>query len=396
MVFSFINLIYLLTVGTIISIIFGEFGKYPFGAAFSAGIQDILVAMTVLAFIFWKFIIEKKIIIPKAFKLIILFWAAALVSLFFSNNLKGILYLLRYIFYSSLFLVGFELVRGKIITSQKVHQYLFFTAILLAIIGFFQFIFFPDLKPLEPLGFDPHKYRLFSTFLDPNFLGTFLNICLVSGILYYLQTKSKKILVVVIILLCAIFLTFSRSAYLMMLLIIFFWSIKNYKKILLFFCFSIFIAYLLVPKFNERISGAFNLDKSSSERLGSWKNGVVVFLENPSMGVGFNNLSEYIRKNNLAKSFQTENTHSLSGVDSSLLFILATTGITGFIIYLSFWSFLIYFFSQNKSNNTSYFSLILILALFINSQFINSLFYPEIMIGYFLYFGVSMADISDG
>ena len=44
---------------------------------------------------------------------------------------------------------------------------------LIVLLGFIQLMFYPALRNLYYLGWDEHLYRMFSTFLDPNFAGAF-------------------------------------------------------------------------------------------------------------------------------------------------------------------------------------------------------------------------------
>ena len=62
---------------------------------------------------------------------------------------------------------------------------IFRLGVVLSLIGFLQLLYYPDLEPLYRYGYDPHKNRLFSTFLDPNLLGSILNICLITGLFLF-------------------------------------------------------------------------------------------------------------------------------------------------------------------------------------------------------------------
>lgn len=434
------NLILFLYIASFFSLTLGEFGQFPFASTgFSISITDILLSFNLTAILIWNIAIKKNLKLPNNFIFLIIFWAVGIFSLFLSLDLSGWFYLLRFVIYSSTFYLTYHLVKTKILGLDEFLALLKVTSITLAVLGFFQLIFFPDLEILSYLGYDPHKYRLFSTFLDPNFLGTFLSFSL-ACLIYDLTTKhfsnlslylkdNKWSLISVLILGLAILLTFSRSAYLISgiaLLIIL--SVRSYK-LLAGFLLLVVILYLVLPAFNNRIQGAINIDKSAGERFSSWEKGLIIFQENPALGVGFNNVRNYTQTSNLLKVFTPDGGNSGAGIDSGLIFVLATTGLVGF---LSFITFLIRLISDQVSSfttnikafytiklrpfkfmdqvtklpgigtwyrdssstkklrytNLSLPLLALSLGLLANSFFINSLFFPQIMFVFYSMQGV--------
>ena len=138
------------------------------------------------------------------------------------------------------------------------------------------------------------------------------------------------------------------------------------------------------------MQGGINIDKSASERLISWHNGVNIFTKNPIVGVGFNNYRDALRQENALKLYSADGGNAGAGVDSSFLFILATTGILGFLSFLSFWVLTLYNLIRDYKKKRELISLVfisIILGFSINSQFINSLFYPPIMFLVYLLVG---------
>lgn len=384
------NLVYFLSIGLIIATTFGEFGKYPFGSTNpSVGITDILATLTILFLLIWRIGIKKSLFLPLGYKLLLIFFGWSILGLVISGQFSGGLYLIRFIIYSSLFLVGYFLIKEDKNNLDKIFLKIVLSGIIVSLLGFIQLVILPDLSSLTWLGFDPHKNRLVSSFLDPNFVATFLNICLSVNFYLYYKFKKSKYLILGGVLLITLFLTFSRSGYLMFLIQFLGVSFLYSKKILVAGLLLIVLLFLSVPQFNERIKGAFLVDKSAIERISSWKNGYIIFRENPIFGVGFNNLKIILDSQNLLKSFENESTHSSAGVDSSFLFVLATTGILGFVLFFVFWLNLIHKLLSFKFGDLKVFQIVLILALFINSQFVNSLFYPEIMTLVYLIFGAS-------
>lgn len=389
------NLIFFLIVGTLISVIFGEFGNFPFGASsISVGITDLLAFFTIVFLAVWKIGIKKEISVPKEFKILIFFWAVSFISLIFSTHLEGGLYLIRFIFYSALFLAGYQVVDEIKDSRDKIISAICISGLILSILGFLQLIIFPDFEFLSEFGYDPHKYRLASTFLDPNLLGSNLNLSLALSYYFYLKSKSKYWLGVCLTLALAVLLTFSRSAYLMLFVEVFIFGLLRARKLLAGIIVIFVLLYILLPNFNQRIRGAINIDKSAEARIISWRNGIELASKNIVFGIGFNNIRYYINEYNLIQTHSADGGNSGSGFDSSFLVIIATTGIIGLFTYGYFWFEIIKTLIKNlKSGGIYLLTLCIIAGLFVNSQFINSLFYPPIMAAMFLLLGTILGDI---
>ena len=137
--------------------------------------------------------------------------------------------------------------------------------------------------------------------------------------------------------------------------------------------------------------GALSIDISASERFTSWDKGLKIFNMNPVYGIGYNNIRSVSIENNLLKTFTVDGGNSGSGVDSSWLVILATTGILGGIAF-GYWylKLIVIFLKQFLLKKNRDFLILggLLMAFFVNSQFINSLFYPPMMISFFLITGM--------
>ncbi len=391
------NLIKFLLIGALISIIFGELGKYPFGSSVGISLLDIFVSLTDIFFIIWVIVTKYRINIPILFKWIIGFWVIGLISLIFSLTLfpplavlGGSAYLIRFIIYSSIFLISFNLKKDGLLNIEKLFNLLRNIGFIFIFLGFLQLIFFPNFDFLTEFGFDPHQNRLTSTFLDPNFTGIFLVFVLAANVYFSIKEKSKLNIFFLLINLIAIILTYSRTAYLMLgiYLIIMgfpFFLKFHFKKKIISVIISIFIlsAILIIfPRFLDRIKGGLKVDKSASERLISWDNSLKIFENSLILGVGFNNYRIAQESFNLLRTFSPDGGHSGSGSDSSFLLILATTGFLGILIYLGLW--LIFFKNIYKNNNL----LALFVSFLIASQFINGLFYIPLMIWYFSFMGL--------
>ncbi len=385
------QLIKFLTIGTIFSLVLGEFGHYPFGdTTFAVRLTDVLLAVTLGFLAIWQIGITRKILYPKVLYFLIFFWFVGLLSLIFSGNYHGIFYLLRFILYSLTSWLGYSLIKTKTISLSNLLWMIIYSGLILSLLGFLQLIFFPDFESLTAFGYDPHKHRLASTFLDPNFIGSFLNICLLFS--FYLLQKnqsSKKLLFLILLFIISIISTESRSALLMLFVEIFILGFFKNRKLLIFLIPVALIMYFFVPTSIDRIYNGLTIDESAGERIKSWNNGVFLFKQDPLFGVGFDNLRDAMEKNNLFKVYSENGGHAGAGIDSSIIFVLATTGVIGLISYLSWWIFLVRQLIAKKftKNYLLSISLILLIGLFINSQFINSLFYTPIMFIIFLFFG---------
>ncbi len=392
------NLVKFLLFGTIVSTLFGELGRYPFGASgVAVSLVDIMVGLTILTFLVWVVETKMKVLYPQSFKYLVGFWIIGILSLvysltFFPINevLKGSLYLIRFVLYSFLFLIIYNLKEYKILKLETLLQVFTDVGVTFAIIGIFQLIFFPDFEFLTDFGYDPHIGRLTSAFLDPNYAGLYL--CLILGLIIYQLNSDKRIVMFVmgVITFISIILTYSRSAYLMLGIILLgflliYWNqitVKAKFVISIIGIISLILLTILFPRFLDRIQGGLRLDRSASERLESWSDGMEIFKSSPIIGAGFNNLRIAQENMNLFKPYSPEGGHSGSGVDSSILVVLSTTGILGLIIYLMFW-----WKSLNRKTEFNKTVLVLIIGLIIGSQFVNGLFFIPLMVIYFSLLG---------
>jgi O-antigen ligase len=149
-----------------------------------------------------------------------------------------------------------------------------------------------------------------------------------------------------------------------------------------------------VPRIQQRLLGAFQVDISASERFNSWDKGFTLFKQNPLVGIGFNNTRSVSIENGLLKPFTPDGGNSGSGVDSSWLLILATTGVVGVVSFGYFYLSLVLTFLKTffRTHQREYLVLLgLMIGFWVNSQFINSLFYPPLMVSFFLLTGVYYA-----
>ncbi len=365
-------------------LVLGQFTRFSRGE-FSLYISDIAVlSFGLVGFIF--FILKKNLYVSYSFLLYTIFILYCLVTLFLKFEVYSInqllvaaSYIVRLASYLGAAVVVSNMLRNNYLNKTELLNILIFYSLAFAFFGFIQYIILPDFSTLDPkLGWDPHKYRLTGTFFDPNFAGAFIVLGLLA-LLFKIDTKKSlnfNDFLIGFSLLSAILLTYSRSAWLMLAAIIFILGFK-YKEILVFSLFIFFAAYLAVPRIQTRLSGTTDPADSAHFRLISWKNAYSIYSDNKMFGVGFN---AYRYAQNQEKFLNDTNFegNSGAGADSSFLLVLATTGVIGFILFL-----VSYLFPIVESQAGIYvFALLFSLAL--NTQFINSLFYPQILFYMFI------------
>ena len=239
------------------------------------------------------------------------------------------------------------------------------SGVFLAILGILQFIFIPDLRFMENLGWDPHYFRAVSTFLDPNFLGAYF-------VITALALRNKKILFAIIYI--ALLLTFSRSGYLMFL--VSFSSLSFILKSMKLFLLTFILFLGLISGFwiyTQLVTIPRGIDRSASAsyRLGTWQQGLNIFKKSPILGVGFNSYRYAIKEYGIGET-QFLNSKGSTTNDFSLIYVLATTGVLGLTAYL------VFLLSILRSR--SIIILPLLPGLLVHSIFNNSLFYPFILI----------------
>jgi O-antigen ligase len=380
------NLVWFLTIATVLSVTLGEFGQFPFGSPVSVSVTDILLTLTLMFLFIWKIAIRHDIYFPKEFKILVLFWIVGLIGLPFSGSISGGLYLARFAIYSSSFLIGYFLVIEKRTRFFDVVRTGAIAGLIFLILGFLQLLLVPNFDQLSLLGYDPHQNRLASTFLDPNFAAAFLILSIGISLISFFNSRRKEWLFIIPLLILGLILTFSRSGYLMMFVALTIFGIFKDKRLLLLFIPAILVA-IFVPQISERVIGAFTLDASAKSRIDSWQNGLYVFSQSPIFGVGFDNLRYVFSKENLFKTYLANGGNSGAGVDSSFVLVLATTGIMGTGVFVYWWFLIVKSFFQKRTSSGLILAAIFI-GLLVNSQFINSLFYPPIMLMIYITAGI--------
>lgn len=408
----------LLIYSLIFSFCLGQLGRLSFfGGAVNVYVWDAIVALLLIVWLLRKFLVEQEFKLPPFWLPLVTFSLIALISLINGSRwltgsevLVSAGYWFRWIAYAGVYFVVNDLIRKMPNAKRQMANALVLSSMILAILGFIQLAVFPDLSELDPpLGWDPHKNRLVSTWLDPNFLGAYFVLCvslLIGNLFFLLQGKkdsrgseegfSRMLSLVAVgcLLIAGLLLTFSRSAWGMFAVVLGVFGILKSRKLLFLMVLMFFSAYFFVPRVQTRISGITDPADSAHFRLISWQRTFEIIKKYPVLGVGFNAF-RYAQERagffRTSRGVPVESGHAGSGSDSSILLVWATTGAFGLLSYLWLCGSIIWrSFKQYRNNKlrqvtTSYnkfLSLALLAALLglaAESNFINSLFYPPIL-----------------
>jgi len=291
----------------------------------------------------------------KRWLLVLGLWLVAVgVSLFFNWHnyttdqlVKSSLYPLRWFAYAGFFFFAQNL-------KGDLKPYLKASILLITVIGLLQYIFLPDVSFLAASGWDDHFFRLTFPFLDPGFTG----IILLLGILLFLDSPLVMIIFV------AFLLTYSRASYLGYLVaFVILGVMRKSPKIFVVAALALFLFIPLLPTSSGE-GTKLARENSIVARIKNWKESVAVWQSSPIVGVGFN-AYRY-------KVGMEDQSHS-GGADSSLLLVLATTGVLGGLGYLGvireMWAM-----GRNDRIFAAFFG-----AVLAHSWFNNTLFYAPVM-----------------
>jgi len=317
-----------------------------------------------------------------------------------SEVISGSFYLIRFASYALIYLAVSDILKTEK-QATRLFNAAIAAALLIAVAGFIQLAVYPDMGKLEEFGWDPHINRLVSTWLDPNFIGGFMAFitCVILGVTAYTKKLSTKatLYLTAAILMTALFLTYSRSAYLAAGAGITVLGILKSRRLLIAFLVIFILAIGLSPRAEQRVTDlgysissfifntSANPDATARLRIKSWEQTIELISKRPLLGSGYNTL-RYVNYN---EGFVSDpKIHSASGSDSSLLTVLAATGVIGLAPFLWFYYSVVSaaFINWRDKKLTPFgrgISLGLftgLISLFCHSLFVNSLFFPQILI----------------
>jgi hypothetical protein len=231
----------------------------------------------------------------------------------------------------------------------------------------------PDIKPFFVYGWDMHFFRLVGTFLDPTFLGLILCFGLVISITRFMEAKKKLYIPITLFLLISLAFTYSRASYLAFVAgLVTIGIIEKKLKYIIYLALGLILMVALLPTSRNHSVELFR-SFSAIARVDNYRETIQIIKRYPVLGVGFDNLC--LARNKFV-SIESYSSHACSGSDSSLLFILATTGMVGLIIFIKMSIGVIN--SLTKSSTARIF-ISSAVALIVHSLFSNSMFYPWIM-----------------
>lgn len=380
----------------------GQLGRISLGEGVVLQLNDLAVGVVILTWLASSLIKRRKFLFPPLSNFIFVFFLVGFLSLLVNLTsfapqelLIGSLYLWRWAAYAGIYFLVFNFLTESKKRREKNSHFLIFgllgagTAV--GMLGLLQYFLYPNLGNLAYLGWDPHYLRLFSTFFDPGFTGAILVLTLILGVVLLLEGISKPrwwLILALGINYLALALTYSRSSLLMFFVAQTVVALaKRSPKFFLGITLLLAATIFLLPRPTYHTAISLERKESTSARLASWQNAWEIFRERPILGVGFNTYRYAQQKQGFLKE-DWQSTHAGAGSDSSLLLVLVTTGIIGFVIFLGFLGkILITSFPLGSLNLILFSSLVSLLS---HSLFLNSLFYPWIMEWFFIILGVSM------
>ncbi len=321
----------------------GQLLRFDVGSGVVIHVNDIFVGiigfMGIIRSIRIKSELKKPLIIfifTMAVSLLVNFKNYTLIQIAISS-----LYFFRWVAYAGLYFFFKDVKFSK--------KYLLFPVLVVAILGIIQYLLIPNVSFLAATNWDNHYFRLVSTFLDPGFTGAILTLGLLGSFNPIVFT--------------ALALTYSRAAYLMYF--IGFGLLAWYKKSLRLFVVTALVLLVAVAVIPKTFGEGTKLGREASifSRFESWGTAITIWQKSPVFGIGFDTY-RYATNNNAVS-------HSGAGSDSSLLNILATTGLVGLLSYL-------YLLKNMWGQGKTLFKVSLA-AVLINSWFNNGLLYPWIM-----------------
>jgi hypothetical protein len=335
---------------------------------------DLVVALSALLYVFGQ--IKENQVFRKM--LYFLFAAAFSLSLSLtvfspSQVFVGSLYLFRLFVYSTFFLLVLRGLNEKLISKNKLIDYLVLTTCVVGLLGWTQYFLLPDVRFLRSMGWDDHYFRIIGTFFDPTFVGILLVFGFLVSVVSYIEKSKNIYLIAASALFVSVMFTYARAAYLAMLFgtIVIFYK----KKILKLFVYISLIFLLLLLVLPRPSSEGVKLERihSINQKKDNYLQTIQIIKKHPLFGVGFNNLCAARLKYIGDIGYSS---HSCSGSDSSILFVMSTTGIVGLLLFIRLIGSIYYHIKTTKYKEMFF---ACAAALLVHSLFVNSLFYPWVM-----------------
>ena len=248
-----------------------------------------------------------------------------------SQNTVAALYLLRL----ALYLLGIPYVLHHVQQRKKHKESLkpmLLYAAFTAAFAIVQYLYYPNLRNLEYLGWDPHQFRVFGSVFD-----TSTAAALYGMILLFLMFVGKKIIKSPVVWLGSIIffvvvgaLTYSRGFYLSITItLLYYLLIANKRLVSALYVLLVAVALIaLIPKPQGESANLMRLFTIQS-RATDYQTAAALWQKNPILGIGYNHI-RYVKPGALEDDYN----HAGASLSSSFLIILVTTGIVGLAAYL--------------------------------------------------------------
>ncbi len=257
----------------------------------------------------------------------------------YEQNLVAFLYWCRLIFYWLYFIYLYYLSFQRKLESSnsgsQIKSGMTFFILLTIVSSLVQYFFYPDLRNLIYLGWDPHLHRLFGVFFDTSLAGAVYGLVFLFLLLHRHSGKaegriqnpvsrfwtSQNDLLMLPIYLIFIILTYSRSLYIVFLTTMF-WYFISRRKFKLFIATSfIFLTLVIFIPTNFGKGVGLNRLFSIESRLNDYKKAIDTWQKNPVVGIGYNHI-------------QNSQGHASHSFSSSYLNLLVTGGVVGLALFL--------------------------------------------------------------
>lgn len=328
--------------------------RIPFGGG-GILLSDLLGPLFALLWLGQKLLIERelpsvKFILPAlAFTVMaLLSWIWGAWDLLLKEQILSFSYIVRF---ASIVIIGWSVLeRVTEASSNRILIGLFKIVGVVLALGYLQFYVYPDISNFSTVGgFDPHIGRFLGTWMDPNFVGGLLAFMLPVMLGFWYQSQNKKIKwwlgALILISIYALFLTFSRSAYLAGLGGLGLFFLLRDPKIILVGIILAGLGLVSSERAQKRVgelAGTMSsvvlrdtdeVDATAKLRVQSWQRSLTLFEKYPVLGIGYNTY----RFRGAEEGVVDEKFFSAGGSDSTLLTVLVTTGIFGFIAFIWFY-----------------------------------------------------------
>ncbi len=369
-----------------ITLLFGQFGGVQLLPGVTVFIHDIFAGLVLIFFLVRKFQ-RKEEIQGNLLQPLGIFTGIAIVSLLINvlhfsyiQLFLGSLYLWRLLLYAGLYVV----VRNESLSVKFWLKGLYYVGVGIAALGFIQYIFYPSLRSMLSQGWDEHFYRLFSTLLDPNFTGLFLVLSFFLGIYLYTDKWKTQIRIGQLVIGMSLILTYSRSSFLAFIAGLVVFVILSKKKTLLIALVLGALIYAGLPTHGIDVNRLFRLD-STRARVNSYTEDIAFVKQSPFIGIGFNTLRYLAGREKILDS-DGITSRDAGGLNSSILVVLITTGITGLVAFI-FLLYRMFVLIVGKQDTLGFVGLACLIAILIHSLFNNSFFYSWILIWLWIFLG---------